>query len=94
MDLVKPIAFLKTYWKFALVLIAAVSLSFLLGQCDGARKERHRIEAAQAKAAQAKAAGGPVFDGDRAVAMVNRGTRTEPHVTQGRALAETPVCRR
>jgi hypothetical protein len=42
-------AFITRWWKVALAFIAAVSLSFTLGQCDGQKRERTRWEAAAEK---------------------------------------------
>lgn len=46
----KAIAFVTTWWKFILAAVAAVSLAFLLGQCDGRKSERAVQEAATQKA--------------------------------------------
>lgn len=50
MDLVKPIAFLKTYWKFALILIAVAGLCSTLGYCEGKKAGRAQMQLAVERA--------------------------------------------
>ena len=62
---------------------------------DGAREPIARGMVAHHGAVYPGMSGGPVFDRQgRAVSMINRGTRVEPMMMQGRALADTFLCQR
>lgn len=50
----KAWAFVTQWWRFGVAVLAAVSLAFILGRCEGKRDERNAWEA---KAEKAKADG-------------------------------------